>query len=1535
MNTVGTSPVPLTVFGGAVPEMAPEDLPEGASPFNQDCDYVPGAVFQRGGRQSVYGFTGLFVEDLAGFAITIPGLSAPNEAMWANPNNASKNIPGTYAVVPLNAGAVPPSGPGTLIQFIDNNTAATSENLGTLTPTAAGQFAVWVQVAGTSPVVSPGTQQFIGTGGSLYTAPVPSPTAFTSTFNSGLGYNGTGALFGSNGTFSVAQKTNNGQTGFPSGATITAGPLASGVPAIDAVILAFEGLSPVGIANLSVTDDKGNIYTLIAQTNKTSGTTSVTALWICVNPQGAPKNFKITNNGTSFGLSSQNFYALDIAGIASGVGVSQILQASNFNFNIPTNQAIVGAEVEISGNQTALNPDAILSVQLVQPNGTLGTRILTAQLPAADAQIVVGTPGESWGTTLTPATLNSPQFSVNIVASASGGEPVNFSIYAVKLKVFTAPSGSNFNYVKTYEQTSGQVDTLALDAAGVLWDENVTSAIGSLSSIYTGINAGSFAKSVTFEDVEYIAFSNLLQGTDIPRHWDGTNLDRVSQVGPGAPPSVSATATIFQIAPSPTGITQPTAKSDPEAPGRLSGILWSAGPGSTSLGNVLTVYYARTSAQAQDPDLQVGGGVFLTGIDVAGPANNFNGQPVNGTYIITSLGQGVPPGAEFARWYFTVQMPSTQSVNQANHQEGNGPFGTYNVTRATLTTLTPLPNVQVGSQIAITGAGVAAWNATWTVIATLNAAQMAITQTQLSGNIATYTFTLLSGVSPTVGQQVTIVGCLNGPIVGGTSIFNISNGIISSVGANQFSISITGPNVNPAAETGNATVNGTKFQIDPGIVFAGTATNPILGNSGGGTVVMGGAGLAAGTRKAVLMFLTRNGLITAPSPPVIFNTTGGTTSLAFSNLLIGPPDTIARIVALTGANGGNFFWIPTPTITTSGGQTVTYTSTVINDNTSTTAILTFTDAILLAATAIDIPGNNLFEQIELGSSRGFLTYANRLIAWGEQNKIQNLLNLSFDGGIGQTASGVTTYPAGWTVDPVNGAGGNLRVSPIFGNSYYVVNTTGGVQALYGMLTQPAFQDQFQVAIVQPNTKYSVRLAARCPSGVQTGALVVDFFSPLQNRIFGSFTVPLSSMTSNFQIFTGTLLTTAFTTVPADLLFRVYFTNLPNNGDGEVDRVEPFPTLQPVISTQFTASYAGNQEAFDQITGRFGPAQNQQPINGGFVQNELLYALKEKSMYSTSDNGVTEPFKWQFREVSPKVGTCGIHSYDAGEGWMVTACRPGAYFFEGGEPIKISQEIQPVWDLINWQNPAAAASVWVRNDEQLKRLTIGAPIPTPNPFMPEFPVNANPTQPNVILMCSYRELNTGQEMARTGPIRSTFSGRLMSPEPARKWSFWNIACPYADFVSRGGEEWREFFCSGYGNSKIFQLSSAELDDDGGAINSFYVTYGFVKPEMADAKGLGLFRMSLDYLTMLLIGSGTAKVQVYPESVLNSLPYQLEPVALQSFSQGDVEVGVLITGNRFFVRVGTNAVGSTWRLSKVVAALTKDPWAEVRGTQVGSA
>ena len=60
-NVLETQGVPLTVFGGAIPEMAPEDIPEGGCPWNQDVDFSPGSVFTRGGRQNQVTFGNLAV----------------------------------------------------------------------------------------------------------------------------------------------------------------------------------------------------------------------------------------------------------------------------------------------------------------------------------------------------------------------------------------------------------------------------------------------------------------------------------------------------------------------------------------------------------------------------------------------------------------------------------------------------------------------------------------------------------------------------------------------------------------------------------------------------------------------------------------------------------------------------------------------------------------------------------------------------------------------------------------------------------------------------------------------------------------------------------------------------------------------------------------------------------------------------------------------------------------------------------------------------------------------------------------------------------------------------------------------------------------------------------------------------------------------------------------------------------------------------------------------------------------------------------
>jgi len=48
----------LDAFGGLITQADPESLPEGSSPWCQDCDFIIGSVFTRAGLVSAYALCG-------------------------------------------------------------------------------------------------------------------------------------------------------------------------------------------------------------------------------------------------------------------------------------------------------------------------------------------------------------------------------------------------------------------------------------------------------------------------------------------------------------------------------------------------------------------------------------------------------------------------------------------------------------------------------------------------------------------------------------------------------------------------------------------------------------------------------------------------------------------------------------------------------------------------------------------------------------------------------------------------------------------------------------------------------------------------------------------------------------------------------------------------------------------------------------------------------------------------------------------------------------------------------------------------------------------------------------------------------------------------------------------------------------------------------------------------------------------------------------------------------------------------------------
>jgi hypothetical protein len=1536
-------------------------LPDGASPLSINCDYNLGVVFQRPGLESAFIYADFILKSPNAEEQT--GVGAPWSADSVTLNSAPASDPQIInffflnslvagnAITYSNAGIPDLTGTPCVIVYPFVSKASTPPN--------ANGAAGWIA----------GMSDNAGGVWSEFTAPTQATDTFGSSdpaqlFNYqywvGVFANGLPSNFAWTITFNIPVSdfstfTNPNRTAifmeFATGVhkyafdhiSPTTGTVNSGAP-ITTTIASYV-ICTANIFSTSKTIPTGTGVLYPARGNDT-----ISASYNGVFPSTTvpPATYNPVWTYSSFSTPGQDTLLSTVSIIpqsgGSGEPVSQTLQILNFGNPIPPNSdtnppltasacgcgcgfpneiPVFGLEVLVTGSQTDLSPDAVLTVQLQLPDGTLSPTIFTIQLPSSPGTVVVGTPTETWGLELNATILNDPNFSVLLVATAPNGEQVTFTA-TVQVKVFVTPNPPpSINYLKTFAQQDGDVFSLALGSNGVMYREDVINDPLVLTAVYSAIEPDTFAESCTVDDREFIALSDLRVGTDIPYTYDGDNFDRLSQVGPGAPPTASTTTQSVDI----VNITQPTVKSDVDNPGHLSGILWSAGPGSTAPGAVLTVYYTRVSSQpVADPDLQPGVGVTIAGVDVAGPNQDFNGQPVDGNYTVVAIGQGVPPGAEFERWYFTVTMPSVQSVNQADHETAHAPFGTYQVTTATLTTVQQVPNVEVGSNIAISGTGgapPAGYDGTWQVTQTPNAAQLQITSTALSGNVATFGFNLITGTLPTVGQHVTVTGTLNG-----NGIFNVTQGLISSTSPGIFSIQITNADIPSAAESGSGIIFGNIFKFEPG--------QPV-GTRTGGTLVTVGI-IAAGVRKVCYSFLTRNGYMTAPSPIFTFDVVTGADSITIGNLLIGPPDVIARVVHITAANGGNFYDIPIPVTVLDNGVNVVNTSTYLNDNTSTSINLSFSDGVLLAATAVDVEGNNLFATLELGSVLGLIEYTSRVFAIGEQNKVPNFLNWSFDGGIVGGAGGIT-YPAGWTVDPTSGSGGSVVDSPIFGWAYQIANATGSTQATYGMITQPAFQDEFMVPIIQASTTYSTRITAMKSAGGASGNLVVDLFSPSFGTSLGSFSVPLASLDTRMEIFTGQMLVNKLAPVPNDLLLRIYATAIPDGTTILIDRNEVFPTEQPTLSTQVTGSYVNNFEAFDE-SGEGGvvdtAGENPQPVRSAFTLYDTLYLVKTGSLLSTQDNAATEPSGWSIRAVSNSVGTpsvygvtTGIDEPNVGEAWAVIAGQPGGYIFNGGEPVKITEEIQSLWDFINWRY---GHTLWVKNDVKERRLYFAVPMKTPNQWIPTGIIadDQNPTTPNVILMCSYRQLNTGSQLESRVGVHVSYSGRLIASEQTRKWSVWTIKAPAAAFLRRSDNTEPLFLGNSEHNGKIYELVDDWKQDDCHPIIQIYDTYGFVTDEEGQGLKIGTQRKVYTYAVTIVDGTGDLNIRVFPNSLTSTYAHDLLPkFTLPLMAEGDIEIPLNETANRLYFQYKTDAIGAAFALSRLVVATQQDPWSAVRG------
>jgi hypothetical protein len=583
----------------------------------------------------------------------------------------------------------------------------------------------------------------------------------------------------------------------------------------------------------------------------------------------------------------------------------------------------------------------------------------------------------------------------------------------------------------------------------------------------------------------------------------------------------------------------------------------------------------------------------------------------------------------------------------------------------------------------------------------------------------------------------------------------------------------------------------------------------------------------------------------------------------------GPDNVASREVAFTVAGGESYWHVDT--------------TMVVPDNTATALTVDFSTVQLTSAENVD----HLLRNEVLPNAAGVIGYASRLVWWGEENYIQTFNNLQFDGGFAAAGE-----PLGWTQGS-NFAGGSKASVPAWGGAWAM--TGDGATAIRGQIEQSIMVDAFLgKQIIFPDKAYRVRARVKRTGGMVAGRVVIDLFGSGLNTV--GLQVNFGDVGTAYTEFEAEL-TPAQTSLPSDAVLRVFAGNTPTSGEKfAVDDIRIFESGEPAKTSLLRISRVNQPEGYDGTDGLLQVRrQDGQAIRNAFELRDFLYIVKERSLHVTRDDGSNEPNRWSVQRVDKKVGTPSIHGVGFGEGWVIIAGRPGAYLFSGGKPVKVSQEIQPTWDGINW---AQGHKIWVVVDNEAKRVYFGVPI-------------GAATKPDRILTLDYTR---------------GWGDPLSSPENARKWAPWFISANSAGLIERATGKAQLFLGNNAANGKIYELDSAATEDDTVAINGFYRT-AHISRAGRNGQPTPSGRSLFGYLTMFCTGVGTLNLSAFPPGDVGEVT--LTGLTLSDPKGKDLELVLNISTERLSFKFGTNATSARFEMTQFVPYAKKDPWAPVRG------
>lgn len=859
---------------------------------------------------------------------------------------------------------------------------------------------------------------------------------------------------------------------------------------------------------------------------------------------------------------------------------------------------------------------------------------------------------------------------------------------------------------------------------------------------------------------------------------------------------------------------------------------------------------------------------------------------------LSQVGPGAPPEVHDNNVTFQIGNAAGKGIDQfaglvssASSEAGN----TVTLTFASLPAYGAQQLVAIGDSFNYAGDAVGGYNGTW-VITAINYGNNTIQYfNPTSGLAASAGGTATFGVvTVTVRVSPTAAGAPYGFTAGSTATI-----AAATVAAYNVSGNVRGTKsvVNVPTWLGVAVYN---------VAFIGLAND----DSGTGTIAPIGT-INAGVHKVAVAFITRSGFYTKPSPYYSW-TAAGSLQAYVDQIPTGPPNVVARVIMFTAANQSGFYHLGPMGLT--GGMS----SMIIPDNTTTKIVLNFSDQVLLATEESD---DALFDQVELPPVSGITQYSSRLAAWGEQSNLQSFQNLTFDGGFNGNV------PSGWTQDPTNFAGGSSAVAGalpvVFGDAFAI--TGDGATAIRGKITQQAATNYLGNPILSPNVAYTVQCRIR-QTGVAQGTAHINLQSTIGGYTTAGLSVAFGAATGTYALFSASL-TAALGTIPSDLMLQVYADGTPtNNGIFTIDNIEIYPTNPQFNNSTLRLSKGQldtqGQESFDSETGLIEYNVNDgQSIRTCFKIRSRLYIVKEHSMGVTQDDGVNEPSLWGVEDVTKEVGTPSVNGVGIGEDWAVIAHRTGFYIFWGGEVLKISQEIQEVWDTINWQY---GYTISVTVDTRKRRIYVCAPF-------------GNSTTPNKTLVLDYHDVGSSpSDIASNAPIHLTYTGTKKAFDRSRKWCPWTIPANSVAMIELSNGKMGAYFGSndGTGHINVLDDTATIYTDNGAQIPYYYVTAAFAELPTEEAKQLRSHRHLYTYLTMYIQGSGTIGLTCYPSSLSNAIALNSQSLSNPSFK--DTEIGLNQSTERLFFKVSSGGVGQWADLQRFCVSMKQEPWSIVRGS-----